>query len=111
MRARPSLLLESPVPPDNSHGEVDVLSDVIDTLRLSARMHGVFELGAPFALELPRHPEIDAQLLMVSRGTVSVTDGEGSVTASAGDLVLLSGAARLASSSGIGRGVVRRSLA
>ncbi len=72
------------------HDGADVLSDVIDTLRLSTEVHGVFELGAPFVVELGGTPRIDVQLVMVSRGTV-VARLPKPITLSAGDLLLRTG--------------------
>jgi AraC-like DNA-binding protein len=66
------------------------LSDVIDTLRLSTQVHGVFELGAPFVIELGGNPAIDVQLVMVSRGSV-VARLPKPITLSAGDLLLRTG--------------------
>lgn len=87
MHSRPLFLSERPA---ERHVVTDVLSDLIDALRLSARVQGVFELGAPFAVVVPRHPEVNVQLFMVSRGTAFVSvDGRKPVTLSAGDLLLL----------------------
>ena len=86
MNSRPRLLSERPA---EQHDAPDVLSDLIDTLRLTARVQGVFELGAPFAVSLPQHESVNVRLLMVSRGTAFVTaDGRKPVALSAGDLLL-----------------------
>jgi AraC-like DNA-binding protein len=67
-----------------------VLSDLIDALRLSARVQGVFELGAPFAVSVPQRPEVNVRLFMLSRGTAFVSvDGRKPIALSAGDLLLM----------------------
>lgn len=69
-----------------------MLTDLIETLRLTARLTGVFEVGAPFALKLERHAGVDVQLVMVSRGSAAVlTEGEAPRSLSAGDLLLFTG--------------------
>ena len=93
MHSRPHLLSERPA---ERHPATDVLSDLIDALRLSARVQGVFELGAPFAVSVPPRAEVNVQLFMVSRGTAFVSvDARKPMALSAGDLLLMPRAATL----------------
>jgi AraC-like DNA-binding protein len=67
----------------------DVLSDVLDTMRLSTLMHGRFELYAPWGVQFPRSP--GAHIVLIARGSarLEVQGVEGAVILSAGDLALL----------------------
>ena len=87
MHRRPHVLSDRPA---RQHASTDVLSDLIDALRLSARVHGVFELGAPFAVTVPQRPEVNVRLFMLSRGSAFVSvEGRKPIAMSAGDLLLL----------------------
>ena len=67
----------------------DPLSDLIDLMRVSARVHGVLELSAPFAMRIAPHDEVDVMLLSVLRGTAAVsTAGRPAAMLSTGDLLL-----------------------
>ena len=89
MRVRPEKLSTRPVSPVEPHP--DPLSDIIDTLRMSTKVHGQFELTAPFALAFEPRPDVDVSLLAVLRGTaVARTKGAATVTFSAGDVLLQS---------------------
>jgi AraC-like DNA-binding protein len=91
MPKRPIKLSNHPVSVDDQLNENDArdpLSDIVDTLRLSARVIGAFEFSAPFALRLAPRPEADVVLLMLLRGSAAVaTAGVPPATLSAGDLM------------------------
>jgi AraC-like DNA-binding protein len=93
MRKSPNKMSKSPVRLPVQH---DPLSDFIDQLRVSASVHGVFELSAPFALHFGPRPEIDVSLLSIVRGTAAVTAEGVQATLSAGDLLLRAGSGALA---------------
>ncbi|RYZ45342.1 MAG: AraC family transcriptional regulator, partial [Myxococcaceae bacterium] len=64
MASSPKKLTERP---DSVEGRgVDVLAEVLDTLRLSTRMHGRFELFAPWGLQFGTSP--GAHIILVARG-------------------------------------------
>lgn len=86
MRKSPNKMSKRPVcAPD----QPDPLSDLIDLMRLSARVHGVFELSAPFALRMDPNDEVDVMLLSVLRGGAAVSSGgRPAAMLSSGDLVL-----------------------
>ncbi|RKG51189.1 AraC family transcriptional regulator [Corallococcus sp. AB011P] len=67
----------------------DVLADVLDTLRLSTRMHGRFELFAPWGLQFGTSP--GAHIILVARGgaRLEVEGVPGALELSAGDLAVL----------------------
>src|SRR4051812_9479891 len=76
--------------PNTRHaGAVDVLSDLLDTLRLATLMHGRFELGSPWGFQFP--DEKSACIVVVVRGAarVEVAGGARPLVLSAGDLALL----------------------
>lgn len=87
MSSSPKELTDRPGPADEQG--TDVLSDVLDTMRMSTLMHGRFELYAPWGIEFPDRP--DAHLLLIARGSAHLeADGvEGAVALSAGDVALL----------------------
>ncbi|MFP2931727.1 AraC family transcriptional regulator [Pyxidicoccus sp. 3LG] len=66
----------------------DVLSDVLDTMRMSTVMHGRFELHAPWGIQFSGSS--DAHILLIGRGSARLeVDGvEGAVALSAGDVAL-----------------------
>lgn len=68
---------------------LDVLADVLDTMRLSTHVNGRFEVFAPWGLQFPRSP--GAHIILVARGgaRLEVEGVEGAVSLSAGDLALL----------------------
>lgn len=81
--------------PDGSDGRADVVSDVLRAVRLGAEVFGRFELGAPWALRVPR-TEQHLAFYVVARGG-GWLDLEGDrrkavarqIALSAGDVVLL----------------------
>jgi len=70
-------------------GSIDVLSDLLDTLRLATRTHARFELGGPWGFQLP--DEESAHIIVALRGGARVETAGGAkpLVLSAGDLVLL----------------------
>ncbi len=86
MRKSPKKMSKRPAGTPNPH---DPLSDLIDLMRVSAQVHGVFELSAPFALRIEPNDEVDVMLLSVLRGTAAVsTAGRPAAMLSTGDLLL-----------------------
>src|SRR5262245_4829779 len=70
-------------------GSVDVLADLLDSLRASTLVYGRFELGAPWGFELP---DTEAtHLIAVARGAARLEVGGARrpLSLSAGDLALL----------------------
>jgi len=68
---------------------VDVLTDVLDRVRLKGSVLFHYELGRPWSLSLPKFP--DAVFHYLSRGSASLALEDGrTVRMSAGDLVLVS---------------------
>ncbi|TSC25167.1 AraC family transcriptional regulator [Corallococcus sp. Z5C101001] len=86
MSPRPKELSWSPRPPDE---KTDVVSDVLETLRFKTLLFGRLELGAPWALRLPR--KANASFYVVARGGLRLqVEGKAKpVFLSAGDVVLL----------------------
>jgi AraC-like DNA-binding protein/quercetin dioxygenase-like cupin family protein len=76
-------------PNTQGSGTTDVLSDLLDTLRLATLMYGRFEVGAPWGFQLP--DEKSAHIIVVVRGAVrvEVAGGARALALSAGDLALL----------------------
>src|SRR5258708_21998806 len=70
-------------------GTTDVLSDLLDTLRLATFIYGRFEVGAPWGFRLP--DEQSARIIVVVRGAarVEVAGSRRPLALSAGDLALL----------------------
>ncbi|GMU05262.1 AraC family transcriptional regulator [Corallococcus caeni] len=87
MASSPNKLTERPEPPECKG--VDVLADVLDTLRLSTRMHGRFELCAPWGLQFPTIP--GAHIVLIARGgaRLEVEGVPEALVLSAGDLAVL----------------------
>ena len=68
---------------------MDVLTDVLDRVRLKGTVLFHYELGRPWSLSLPKFP--DAVFHYLSRGSASLALEDGrTVRMSAGDLVLVS---------------------
>src|SRR5260370_39463131 len=57
-------------PKVNHVGTTDVLSDLLDTLRLATFIYGRFEVGAPWGFRLP--DEQSARIIVVVRGAARV---------------------------------------
>jgi AraC-like DNA-binding protein/mannose-6-phosphate isomerase-like protein (cupin superfamily) len=76
-------------PAKHGAGTTDVLSDLLDTLRLATLMYGRFEVGAPWGFRLP--DEKSARIIVVVRGAarVGVAGSKRPLALSAGDLALL----------------------
>ncbi|NOK33679.1 AraC family transcriptional regulator [Corallococcus exercitus] len=74
------------MPPDE---KTDVVSDVLETLRFKTLLFGRFELGAPWAVRMPR--KANASFYVVARGSLRLqVEGTAKpVFLSAGDVVLL----------------------
>lgn len=73
--------------PTLKEGESDVLSDVLETMRLSNLIFGRLELGKPWGL---RFEDDLARFYVVARGgTLLEVEGQPSLQLSAGDLALL----------------------
>src|SRR5436190_17841828 len=87
MPKRPNKLIDRPN--TIGVGKTDVLSDLLDTLRLATLVHGRFEVGAPWGFRLP--DEKSARIIVVVRGAarVEVAGGTCPLALSAGDLALL----------------------
>src|SRR5260221_13855360 len=70
-------------------GTTDVLSDLLDTLRLATFIYGRFEVGAPWGFRLP--DEQSARIIVVVRGAarVEVAGSRRPLALSAGDLALM----------------------
>ena len=87
MSSSPKEFAERPEPRDEQGS--DVLSDVLDTMRLSTVMYGRFELYAPWGVQFCSSP--GAHIVLLARGSarLEVEGVEGAVTLSAGDLALL----------------------
>jgi AraC-like DNA-binding protein len=86
MSVRPKDLSFRPALPDAG---TDVVSDVLETLRFKTLLFGRFELGAPWALRMPR--KANASFYVVVRGglRLQVEGMAKQVFLSAGDVVLL----------------------
>ncbi|RKH53082.1 AraC family transcriptional regulator [Corallococcus llansteffanensis] len=86
MSLRPKEMSRRPKMPDE---KTDVVSDVLETLRFKTLLFGRFELGAPWALRLPR--KVNASFYVVARGglRLQVEGLAQPVFLSAGDVVLL----------------------
>lgn len=86
MPVSPNLLPERPGPKD---GHVDVVSDVLETMRFTTQLFGRFELGAPWALRVPKKET--SSFYVLARGSVRLrVEGEASpLLLSAGDVVLV----------------------
>ncbi|MBN9682757.1 AraC family transcriptional regulator [Corallococcus sp. NCSPR001] len=86
MPLRPKELSFRPTPPEL---ETDVVSDVLETLRFKTLLFGRIELGAPWAVRMPR--KANASFYVVARGSLRLqVDGLAKpVFLSAGDVVLL----------------------
>src|SRR5262249_40937661 len=77
--------------PRVEHDPIDPLSDHIDLLRIHARVHGIFELTAPFAIAASDADESDVDLILMAmlRGTLALVPDEGATfVLNAGDLLL-----------------------
>ncbi|HEU4535487.1 MAG TPA: cupin domain-containing protein, partial [Polyangiaceae bacterium] len=69
---------------------VDVFADVLRAVRFSTLFFGRFELGAPWAMRVPRKPT--SSFYVVAAGGLRLeVEGEGALHLSAGEVVLLPG--------------------
>lgn len=86
MSIRPNPLSDRP---DWLDGHPDVISDVLQTMRFSTLFFGRFDLGAPWALRVPRKPT--SSFYVLARGSLRLTveEVEQPLFLSAGDVVLL----------------------
>jgi AraC-like DNA-binding protein len=86
MPVSPNLLPERPGPMD---GRTDVISDVLETMRFTTLLFGRFELGAPWAIRMPKKE--NAAFYVLARGSLRLrVDGvEQPLLVSAGDVVLV----------------------
>ena len=86
MPESPNLLPERPVLLD---GQTDVVSDMLETMRFTTLLFGRFELGAPWAIRLPK--KANASFYVLARGSMRLqVDGlEQPLRVSAGDVVLV----------------------
>jgi AraC-like DNA-binding protein len=75
--------------PARGEEPADVVSDVLETMRFTTLLFGRFELGAPWAIRLPRKP--NATFYVLARGSMRLrVDGvEQPLLVSAGDVVLV----------------------
>jgi AraC-like DNA-binding protein len=72
MPSSPNELIDRPDRPDvPSAGATDILADLLGSLRLSTLIYGRLELGAPWGLRFPRHPDA-ACLYVVGRGAAQL---------------------------------------
>ncbi|MEL6348850.1 MAG: AraC family transcriptional regulator [Myxococcota bacterium] len=65
---------------------MDVLSDILDMLRVTGSMSGHFVLGAPWALRVP--PRASAAVHLVTQGSCVLTHQNETLILSEGDLVM-----------------------
>src|SRR5437764_8419686 len=70
---------------------MDVLTDVLRTVRLQSQCHARLELSAPWGIEVNAGGRPSSQFYVVSRGAgwLDLEDGSPPVRLSSGDLVLL----------------------
>ena len=78
MHSRPKIMSTRPTEPSPA----DVLSDLLQTMQMTNAVQGVFQLRAPWSLELK------STLLVVASGSAAVFDGKQVREVSAGDLLL-----------------------
>jgi len=90
MANNPEKLTDRLARPDGE--TIDILGDLLSTLRFSTLVYGHIELGAPWGLSFPDLPGT-ASLVVVARGSAQIeTDKSGEATVlSAGDVALLPG--------------------
>ncbi|MBM7117244.1 AraC family transcriptional regulator [Archangium primigenium] len=86
MPASPNLLPERP---EHLDGRVDVISDVLETLRFTTLLFGRFELGAPWATRLPKKPNATFYVLVRGHLRLRVEGLAQPLHVSAGDVVLV----------------------
>ncbi len=86
MPASPNLLPERP---GRREARTDVVSDVLETMRFTTLLFGRFELGAPWAIRLPKKE--NSSFYVLARGSMRLrVDGvEQPILMSAGDVVLV----------------------
>src|SRR5689334_1732082 len=97
MLSNPNKLTDRPLVSDAEvSGATDILADLLGSLRLSTLIYGRLELGAPWGLRFPRHPDA-ACLYVVGRGAAQLEVESAGTTAApvaptllgAGDVALL----------------------
>jgi AraC-like DNA-binding protein len=72
MPPNPNKLTDRPISSDDQAvGSADILADLLGSLRLSTLIYGRLELGAPWGLRFPRHPDA-ACLYVVGRGAAQL---------------------------------------
>jgi AraC-like DNA-binding protein len=70
-----------------AHMSIDVLSDVLETVRVRSACYGRFELGAPFGVAIPASE--DAKFHVVLEGNCCLRVNDAELSLSSGDLVAL----------------------
>ncbi|WP_375773626.1 AraC family transcriptional regulator [Archangium gephyra] len=70
-------------------GRIDVVSDVLETMRFTTQLFGRFELGAPWALRVPKKETSSFYVLARGSLRLRVEGVEAPVLLSAGDVVLV----------------------
>src|SRR5258708_38889770 len=92
-------------PKGNHGGTTDVLSDLLDTLRMATFIYGRFEVGAPWGFRLP--DEQSARIIVVVRGAarVEVAGRRRPLALSAGDRARLAHGGAHALGDAEGRGI------
>ncbi len=86
MPVSPSLLPKRPGPVD---GPPDVVSEVLEALRFSTILFGRFDLGAPWALRLPKKENATFYVLVQGTMRLGVDGLDSPLQVSAGDVVLV----------------------
>jgi len=78
-----------PERPGPANGHLDVVSDVLETMRFTTLLFGRFELGAPWAFRLPKKANSSFYVLPQGSARLRVDGVEKPLLVSAGDVVLL----------------------
>ncbi len=86
MPASPNVLPERP---ERREERTDVVSDVLRTMRFTTLLFGRFELGAPWAIRLPKKENATFYVLARGRMRLEVDGVEQPLLVSAGDVVLV----------------------
>ncbi|QRK04373.1 AraC family transcriptional regulator [Archangium violaceum] len=86
MPVRPNELVERP---DPRAGHVDVVSDVLETMRFSTLLFGCVELAAPWAMRVPKKETSSFYVLPRGNMRLRVDGLETPLLLSAGDVVLV----------------------
>lgn len=91
MRANPNEMSDRPALPEL---RADVLSDVLEGLRLSTLFHGRFELGGTWATRVPAKPTSSFYLLARGRLRITLDGPADPLFPAVGDIVLIPRGAR-----------------